>query len=204
MVVGDVGLGLADHGDQGGLAHVGEAHQAHVRQQLQLQLDLQLLAGGAGLGEPGHLPGGGGKVGVAPAALAALGDDLGLVAGHVRQQAAGLGVLDKGAAGHGDHQVRGAFAKAPVAPAVLPPLGGVLALVAEIRQSGEVVVHLEHNAAAPAAVAPIGTAGGHVLLPVEGDGAVSPVPGFDFDFRGIDEHSAAPFCFKKKASSGSA
>ena len=119
-------------------------------------------------------------------------------AGHIRQQAAGLGVLDQGAAGHGDHQVRGAFAKAAVAPAVLSPLGGVLALVAEIRQGGEVVVHLEHNAAAPAAVAPIGTAGGHVLFPVEGDGAVAPIPGFDFDFRGIDEHSAVPFPASRK------
>ena len=34
MVVGDDGLGLADDGDQRGFAHVREAQQTHVRQQL--------------------------------------------------------------------------------------------------------------------------------------------------------------------------
>ena len=165
MVVGDVGLCLADHADEGGFSHVGKAHQAHVRQQLQLQLDLQLLARGAGLGEPGHLAGGGSEVAVAPASLAPLGDDLGLVPGHVRQQAAGLRILDQGAPGHEDGQIRGAFAKAPVAPAVLSTLGGVLALVAEVRQGGEVVIHLEEDAAAPAAVAPVGAAGRHIFFP---------------------------------------
>src|SRR5699024_5144263 len=97
-------------------------NKAHVRQKLQLQLDLQLLPGSAGLGKPGHLPGGGGEVAVAPAALASPGDDLGLVAGHIRQQAAGFSVFNQGAAGNVDGQVRSAFSKAPVAPAVLSPL----------------------------------------------------------------------------------
>ena len=36
VVVGDLGVRLADHAEQRGLTHVGEAHQSHVRQQLQL------------------------------------------------------------------------------------------------------------------------------------------------------------------------
>ena len=71
MVVGDLGIGPADHAEEGGFAHIGEAHQTHVRQELQLQRHLHALSGQAALGEAGRLPGGGGEMGIAPAALAA-------------------------------------------------------------------------------------------------------------------------------------
>ena len=73
VIVGDLGLGRRDDADKGGLAHVGEADQAHVGDDLQFQLDVQVLPRQAGLGKLGNLTGGGGKVGVAPAAAAALG-----------------------------------------------------------------------------------------------------------------------------------
>ena len=34
MVVGNLGTGVGGDGEQGGFAHVGEAHQTHIRQQL--------------------------------------------------------------------------------------------------------------------------------------------------------------------------
>ena len=77
VVVGDLGLGPADHAEQGGLAHVGKAHQPHIGQQLQLQHNLPALTGQAGLGKAGDLAGGGGKVLVAPAAPAAPAQDKG-------------------------------------------------------------------------------------------------------------------------------
>ena len=105
MVVGDLGPGLAHHREEGGLAHIGEAHQAHVGQQLELQNHLPLLAGQARLGEAGHLPGGGGEVHIAPAAPAALAEDIGLAAAHVLNDLIGFGVPHQRAPGDADHQI---------------------------------------------------------------------------------------------------
>ena len=80
MVVGDFGLGRADGRNDGALAHVRKAHQAHVRNQLQLQTHLQLLALSAGLRKFRDLARGRGKMHVAPAAAPAAGHHHGLVA----------------------------------------------------------------------------------------------------------------------------
>ena len=49
-----------------------------------------------------------------------------------------------------DHQVRRRFCQSSGCPGrSRPALGGILALVAEIRQGGQVVVHLEHHVCRP-------------------------------------------------------
>ena len=120
VVVGDLGLGPADHAEQGGLAHVGKAHQPHVGQQLQLQHNLPALTGQAGLGEAGDLAGGGGKVLVAPSAPAAPAQDKGGLVRHIPDDLAGGGIPDDGATGHLEEQVlpvpAGAAVAAPGAP----------------------------------------------------------------------------------------
>ena len=99
VVVGDLGLGLGHHGEQCGLAHVGEAHQPHVRQQLQLQDDVVGLAGEAALAKRGTC-----RVGVAkwlfpPAAPAAPAEHIGLAAGHVLHDLIGLRIPHPGCPG---------------------------------------------------------------------------------------------------------
>ena len=189
VVVGDLGLCLGDHGQQGGLAHIGEAYQAHVRQQLQLQDHVVGLAGQARLGKTGHLPGGGGEVAVAPAAPAASAEDVGLTAGHVLHDLIGLRVPHQGAPGDLDDEVLAVLAGLAGPLAVGAVAGHILALVAEIHQGGHVVVHLQNDGAAPAAVTAVRSAGGHVFLPVEGDGAVAAAPRPDGDPSLIDERS---------------
>ena len=135
---------------------------------------------------------------VAPAALATLGNHLRLLPGHIRQKSAGSHILNQGTPGHADHQVRRAFAKTAVAPSIFPSLGCILALVTEIRQGGQVVIHLEDNAASLAAVTSVRSASGHVFFPVEGDGTVAPVPGFYQDLRGVDKHGSVPFLSEEK------
>ena len=44
MIVGNLGFGRTDHADQSGFAHIGEADQTHVGDQLQLQAHLVLLS----------------------------------------------------------------------------------------------------------------------------------------------------------------
>ena len=63
----------------------------------------------------------------------------------------------------------------------------ILALVAEVHEGGHVGVHGEDDVAAPSAVAAVGTASGHIFLPVEGDGAAAARSGPHQDSGGINE-----------------
>ena len=74
-VVGDLGLGGGDAGDEGGLAGVGIADQADVGQQLEFQAVIALLAGAAQFVLARGLVDAGGEVLVAASAAPALGDD---------------------------------------------------------------------------------------------------------------------------------
>ena len=136
MVVGDLGIGPADHAEEGRFAHVREAHQTHVRQELQLQRHLHALSGQAALGEAGRLPGGGGEMGVAPAALAAPAEDEGLVPGHVLDDLARLQVPDQGAPGDADGEGLAVPAALALPHAVHAVFRRVLAFVAEVHQGG--------------------------------------------------------------------
>ena len=179
VVVGDFGMGLGYHTQKGALSHVGEAHQSHVRQQLQLQHHIVALAGKACLGKAGYLAGRGGEVLVAPAAPTALAQDKGLAVGHVLDDLAGLCVPDQGAPGNTDGQALAILAAFAASLAVHAVTGHIFALIAEVHQRGHVVVHPDDDTAAVAAVAAVRTARGNILFPVEGHCAIAAVTGPD-------------------------
>ncbi len=195
VVVGDLGLGGADHADEGGLAHVGEADETHVRNDLEFQAQMQVLAGQAGLGKTGNLAGGGGEPGIAPAAAAALGHHHRLGAGEVGHNQAAVSLFQHGAAGHTDDQVFGVAALLPGTAAVFAVGGVVLALVAEVHQGGQVVVRHKDDVAAAAAVAAVRAAGCHEFFTVEADGTVAALACVQPDGSGIDKiagHGISP------------
>ena len=167
VVVGDLGPGIGRDGEQGGLTHIGETHQTHVCQQLQLQNDVTLLAGCTLLGKTGYLTGGRGKVGIAPAAAAALRDDKILAGGHIHDDGIGSSIPDNGTSGHLDDQRLAALAVPVAALAVDTGLCAVLTLIAKIQQRRHIVIDSQNDAAAMAAIAAIGAAGCHIFLPVE-------------------------------------
>ena len=173
MVVGDFGLGGGDHADEGGFTHVGEPDQPHIRDDLELQFQVQVLPRQAGLGELGDLAGGGGKMAVAPAAASAFGNHHRLIAREIRHHKAGLGLLQNGAAGHTDDQVLRVCAALALGAAVLAVLGGIFALVAEVHQSGQVIVGHKDDVAAASPVAAVRAAGRHEFFAVEGHGAIA-------------------------------
>ena len=187
MVVGDLGMRLADHAEQRGLAHVGEAHQPHVRQQLQLQNDVVALAGQTGLGKARHLTGGGGEMLVAPAAAPALAQHEGRVVGHVLDDLAAFGIPHQRAPGHLDGQALAVLAGLAAALSVHAVAGHIFALVAEVHQGGHVVVHLQDDGAAVSAVAPVGAACGDIFFPVERHRPVAAVAGADGDACLVNE-----------------
>ena len=188
MVICDLGPGGGDHRKQGGFPDVREAHEAHVGKKLQLELDVELLAGEPRLGKSRRLAGRGGEMLIAPSPLAAAGGHEGLVAGDILDQITVFGRFDQGAAGYADDEIFALLSGAALAGAVLSVGGGVFFLVPEIHQGGKVVVGHEDHAAASAAVAAVGTAGGHVFFTVKGHGAVAALSRLDVDPGGVDEH----------------
>ena len=130
---------------------------------------------------------------VAPAALAAAGEDMALVIRQIRQNPPGGGVFDQGAVGHMDHAVLPPAAVAAPAPAGLAVCRRILSLIAEIGQRGHIGIHHKYHVTAAAAVAAVRPAGSHKFLPVERHGPVSTGARFDKDFCHIDKHALSPF-----------
>ena len=98
MIVRDLRLRRAHNADKAGFAHIRKSHKPYVRQKLQLQRDIKLLAGISGLCKTRYLAGRRRKVHIALAALAALCDNHRLVIGYIREYASRFAVLDYRAA----------------------------------------------------------------------------------------------------------
>ena len=87
----------------------------------------------------------------------------------------------------------GGLSRAALAHAVLSVAGNVFSLVAEVHQGGHVPIRPDDNIAAPAAVAAVGSARGHVFFPVEGNRSVAAVPGRDPDRRFVNKQGILLF-----------
>ena len=179
VVVRYLGMGVGHHAQKRALAHVGEAHQAHVGQQLELQQHGVRLAGQAGLGEAGRLARGGGEALVAPAAAAAAAGDKVLAGAHVVHDGAGVRVADDGADGDAQDNALTVPARAALAAAGGAVPGRELALVAEVHERVHVGVNAEDNVAAAAAITAVRPAGRDVFLAVEADCPVAALAGAD-------------------------
>ena len=125
---------------------------------------------------------------VALAAVAAARDQQALaVLGQVADDLVGGDVDDLGADRHADGHVLAGLAVHLPAHAVLAALGAELALVAEVDQGVEVLVGLDPDAAAVAAVAAVRAAERDELLAPEADAAVAAAAGEHGDDCFVDE-----------------
>lgn len=127
---------------------------------------------------------------VSPAAPAALGRDEGLVCRYIRDQPAGLVVIQQGASGNADHAVSPGFAEAAVGPAVLSGLGGVFALIAKVGKGVQAIVGHKHDMAAVPTVPAVWSTRRDVFFPAEAHRAVAAASGFDGNRRFIDKHGS--------------
>ena len=135
---------------------------------------------------------------IAVAAAAALCHGDGGVVGQVGNDKAALGVLDDRAQRHLDDEVLGVFAVAQARAALAALRGHILALVAEIHQGGQVVVHHKDNVAAAAAVAAVRAACCHEFFAVKAHRAVAALArvepdGGDVDKVGLCCHTGPPY-----------
>ena len=189
-VVGDFGFGGGEARDERGFADVGEADEAGVGEQAELEAVVAGFAGAAEFVLARGLVGGGGEVLVAAAAASALGDDdffAGM--GEVVDELAGVVVVEQGADGDVEDGVLAGVAGHVGAHAVLAALGLPFGVEAEVDEG---VVHAggaHEDVAAVAAVAAGGTAAGDEFFAAEGHAAVAAVAGLDADSCFIDEHA---------------
>src|SRR6266511_315638 len=188
-IVGDLGLGRREPGDERGLARIREADYAQVGQQLELHVNPPLLAGPTQVGAARGAVGGGGEARIAATAAGAPGDQE-LLAGpnEITQQFARVAVGDHGAKRHLENRVGSALAVLVGALAVLAALGGVMALVVKVQEGRDGRIGLEDDAAAVAAVAAVRTASGNELLATEAHASGSPVSTLDEDVDLVNEH----------------
>ena len=187
-VVGDLGTGPGETGDQGALSGVGKADQAHVREQAQLESDPLFLAFRSRLREPGRLQGGRGEVHVPEPAPATLGQHpTAVVLAQVREHLAARDVAHQGARRHPEDHLGRRMPVLVAAAARLAVPRPVFALEAEVEQRGQALVRLEDDVASVSPVAARGAATRDELLPPEGNGSRAAVAGPDEHFRFIDE-----------------
>ena len=193
-VVGDLGARPRDRGDQARLAGARVADQADVGDDLELEHDLQLVAGLAEEREAGRLALGAGQRRVAEAAAAALGDDeLGAGADQVGEQLA-RGGGHHGAVGDRQHQVGAVGAAAVGAGTVAAVLGRAVGAVVVVEERGHVGVDPEDHRAARAAVAAVGAAERLELLTMDRGDAVAAPPRGDVQRHPVDERRHGHDC----------
>src|SRR5699024_8689566 len=172
-VVGDLRAGGREHRDERGLAGAREADEGDVRERLQLQLDVEELAGLAEQREAGRLAPPAGQGLVAEAAAAPLRQDHGGAgADEVGEHLPG-GVGDDRAARDGEAPVLAAGAVALVAgarrPVARPPVRAAVVL----EEGRHLRVDDEDDVTAVAAVAAVRAAERLELLPAHGRDAMT-------------------------------
>ena len=193
-IVGDLRPRRRDRGKKSRLAGVGQADKAEVGDQLQPQEQRALDARLAGIGASRRLIGRSGEMGVAEAAVAALGDDDPL-AGRLEvgeRPFQVFFVVDLRAFRHLQHRVGAAAAGAVLAHAVHAGLGLEVLLVAEVDQRVEAAGAFDHDIAAAAAVAAVGAAELDELLAAERHAAGPAVAGAYVDAGLIKELHGDP------------
>ena len=191
-VIGHLGPGPGEAGQKGALAGVGKTHQPHVGQDLQLQLQLPLLARLAVGGLAGGLVPGRLEVGIAEAPGAAPGRHERLPRlNQVYQHLVGPGVLHHRAGRYPDNNALPVGAVLVAARTVAAPPGLIYAVVVDVLEGGQLGVHLEDHVSPTPPVAARRPAFGDILLPAECDDPVAAVAGFDDDPGIVDEHGLA-------------
>ena len=167
-IVGDLRSGGRNDRQQGRFAGIGEAHEAHIGQQLQLHDDPAFLRGLAWLGELGRLHGGRLEEGVAFAAAAALEQHDGLsVLGDLAKRLAGLGFIGHRAQRHVDEDVLAGGACELVAAAWDAIAGHQVLGVAKVQQGPHLGIASQDDVAATTAVAAVRTAFWDIFLTAE-------------------------------------
>ena len=187
-VVGDLRACRGHRADERALAGVRHAEETDVGEDPELEAQPALLALAPGRELARRAVRAGLEVQIAETAGATLCDQRPLAVGReIGDGLAGVGVGDHRADRHAQHDVLGSVSVLICAATVLAALRAVDACVAIVDQRVDVAVGDRPDAAAASAVATVGPASGHELLPPEARGAIAAVAGDDLDHGLVDE-----------------
>ena len=187
-VVGNLRAGIGDRRDQGGLARIGHAQQAHIGQHAQFQLQAPGLAGPAGCLLAGRPVGAALEMQVAETPIAALGDQhLFAWIQQLRQNFAGVGIRDDRPHGHAQDDVISRGTELIGTPAGLTVAGLETAGVAVVDQRVQVQITHGMDAAATPAIATVGPAERNEFLAPEAHAACSAMTCGDVDERFVNK-----------------
>ena len=202
-IIRHLGTRRRHRADKGGLARVGHAQQAHVRQHLQLQLQSALLALLARRALARRAVGGGFEMDVAQAALAAARNhDALAVVGQVRHQLARVVVGNHRAHRHLQFDIVAALAVAIGAATAFSVFRQVFFDETELHQSVDVFIRHRVHAAALAAVAAVRAAEGNELLSAETGHAVAAAAREHFNAGFINKLHVFNLCLARSQGSG--
>ena len=186
-IVRDLRLRARDRGEQRRLASIGQTDKADVGEQLQLEIDPDLLAALAALGDVRRLVAGRGEVRVPAAALTAHGDPQ--PHAFLREFTDDLtccAVSHDGARRYTQFEVGAVATMLLGRSTVTAMISPVLFLVPELPEAVDRAINHEHDIAPAATITAVGAAPGYVLLPAEADKPMPTISGSDFDMCRID------------------
>ena len=168
----------------------GRPDERHVREELELEREVALVAFRAGIRAPRRPVRGGREPRVSPPAFAARGHEERLpLLDEVADDLPGLTVLHDRSDGHRDRKSRAVLPVAVVPLAVAAAARGEAPREAEGVERVQAAVGDERHAPAVPAVPAGGPAPGHELLAPEGDAAIATVAPGDVDDGFVDEHA---------------
>ena len=186
-VVRDLGPGSRQHRHERGLAGRREPDQRDIRQGLQLEQDVEGVAGLTEQGEAGCLAASRRERLVAQATAATTGSDELRVLAHQVGQDRPVTVLDHGAGRNGQDQVATVGAVAFVAGAGLAVGRPAVGVVVEVEQRRRLGVDAQDDVPAATTVAAVGSTERLELLTLDRSHAVAAVARGDVQHDAVDE-----------------
>ena len=199
---------IRDGSDQCGFASIGHPQQAHIGQNLQLQLEVALFTWPTRCFLAGRTVDGTLEAQIAKTTIAPFGNGDDLARGEqFKQDFARFRIGDDGAHRHFEHDVLTCRTEHVRAHAMLSALGLVTAGITKIDQGVQVGVRHGENMPAPATVPPIGAPELLVLLMTERDAAVPAIPCSDIDIgfvnklHGVSRLQSGPAACKARSRS---
>src|ERR1035437_1021974 len=184
-IVGDLWVGARQPREQRGLAGVGQAHESHVGEQLELEVDPRLLSWQPALGKPWCLVGWTGEALVPPATGTPSGENDALP-GTDQIQIGPIGFEHSlGTRRHQQLELLAVLAVAQRALSVPAPASLELRPATEALKIAPRVIAHQHNVSAAPSVAAVRTAFGYVRFPAKAQASVSPGSGLNVNTRTI-------------------
>jgi hypothetical protein len=191
-IICDFGSGGGHRRDQRGFSGIGEADQAHVGQQFELEPDDSLAAGFSRLRKPGGLMRGGPKAMVSPSTAAALQQDVPLARlDKIFDQVAGIGVVNEGSCGDFDDEIFTIFTGLAFSLSGSSIPGPEQPPMPERIEGAPAIRGFQDHIAAPAPVPAVRSAAGNEPFAPETHASAAAVAGLGSDDRLVNElHSA--------------